>query len=65
MFKALVQKYEARRLNRDAVAVIESDTRSYGGEHLAAIAAQVRDYLRLTRDASAIDGSIIRSEVII
>jgi len=55
MLKALTQKYAARRLNRDAVTVIASDTHSHRPEHLAAIAAQIAEYLQLARDASALD----------
>ena len=56
MLRALLRKHEARRLNRDAVTVIESDSHFYGKEHLAAIAAQVDEYLQLARGAAVIDG---------
>ncbi|MDH3715870.1 MAG: hypothetical protein OET44_18715 [Gammaproteobacteria bacterium] len=55
MLKELAQKYEARRLNRDAVTVIETDTHTREDEQLVAIAAQTDANLKLARDALTID----------
>jgi len=57
MLKALAEKFEARRLNRDAVTIIESDTHTLEDEHLAAIAIQTEANLKLARDALTIDAS--------
>ncbi len=38
MLGTLLKKFEARRLNRDAVTIIESDEQSHGHEHLSVIA---------------------------
>ena len=55
MLRALVEKFEARRLNRDAVTIIESDKHTLKDETLAAIAAQTVANLKLARDALTID----------
>lgn len=61
MLKTLAHKYEARRLNRDAVTIIEADTHSHRDEHLAAIAVQIDEYLQLARDAATLDADAAKT----
>ena len=49
MLRAWLQKWEARRLNRDAVTIIEADTHSHPEPQLAAIAAQIDVIRELAR----------------
>lgn len=54
VLRELLQQFEARRLNRDAVTVIDNDTHTLKEEHLSTIADQLEEHLQLVRDATAI-----------
>ena len=50
--KALAEKYEARRLRRDALAILGSDAATYDTEHLRSVSSEISTHLELVRNAS-------------
>ena len=49
------KKREARRLNRDSVAIIRADCRDHDAKHLERIAQQTKEYLQQARERSKHD----------